>query len=183
MPGQVPFIRNVPRYEVLQEAAHHYPGLDPSSCYAFLHLLKTADEILTLDADFLSSMGTRQGRFNLMMMVAHCAHVHGFPAAADLAERTGVSRATITGLLDGLERDGLIERLSDPEDRRVVRVKLTPQGEALLELVRPAYFRWFARILEPLAESEREHLVYLLQKVQARIAALSEELHCEKVAS
>ncbi|MBV8898760.1 MAG: MarR family transcriptional regulator [Verrucomicrobia bacterium] len=178
MPGQVPFIRHVPRYEVLQEAAHHYPGLDPSSCYAFLHLLKTADEILTLDADFLSSMGSRQGRFNLMMMVAHCAHC--FPAAADLAECTGVSRATITGLLDGLERDGLVERLSDPEDRRVVRVKLTPQGEALLERVRPAYFRWFARMLEPLAESEREHLVYLLQKVQGRIADLSEELHGEK---
>lgn len=179
MPGQVPIIRHVPRYEVLQEAAHHYPGLDPSSCYAFLHLLKTADEILTLDSDFLAGMGSRQGRFNLMMMVAHCAHC--FPAAADLAECTGVSRATVTGLLDGLERDGLVERLSDPEDRRVVRVKLTPQGEALLERVRPAYFRWLARILEPLAESEREHLVYLLQKVQARITELSEELHREKV--
>lgn len=177
MPGQVPLIRHVPRYEVLQDAAHHYPGLDPSSCFAFLHLLKTADEILTLDADFLSSMGSRQGRFNLMMMVAHCAH--RFPAAADLAECTGVSRATITGLLDGLQRDGLVERMSDPEDRRVVRVKLTQDGEALLERVRPAYFRWFARILEPLSESEREHLVHLLEKVQARIAVLSEELHRE----
>jgi len=178
MPGQVPFIRHVPRYEVLQEAAHRYPGFDPSGCYAFLHLLRTADEILTLDADFLSSMGSRQGRFNLMMMVAHCAQQ--FPAAADLAECTGVSRATVTGLLDGLERDGLVERLGDPEDRRVVRVRLTSRGEALLERVRPAYFHWFARLMEPLSESEREHLVCLLQKVQARIAELSEEIHGEK---
>src|SRR3954447_12637478 len=162
MPGQIPFVKDLPRYEVLREAAERYPELDPSSCYAFLHLLRTGDELLTLDAEFLGQLGTRQGRFNLMMIVAHCAHK--LPAAADLADCTGVSRATVTGLLDGLEREGLIERHSDPTDRRMVRIKLTRSGEALLERVRPAYFRWLTRILEPLNESERQQLVHLLQK-------------------
>ncbi|MBV9491738.1 MAG: MarR family transcriptional regulator [Verrucomicrobia bacterium] len=174
MPGHVPIVQPLPRYEVLREAAERYPDLDPSSCYAFLHLLRTGDELLTLDAEFLNRLGTRQGRFNLMMIVAHCAHT--LPAAADLAECTGVSRATVTGLLDGLERDGLIERQSDPEDRRMVRIKLTARGQDLLDRVRPAYFRWLARILEPLDESECGQLAYLLQKIRAQMAILSAEL-------
>ena len=48
MAGQIPFVKDLPRYEVLREAAEHYPELDPSSCYAFLHLLRTGDELLAL---------------------------------------------------------------------------------------------------------------------------------------
>ncbi|HEY0792804.1 MAG TPA: MarR family transcriptional regulator [Chthoniobacterales bacterium] len=174
MPGQVPFLKDVPRYDVLRAEAQLYPELDPSACYAFLHLLKTGDQLLSLDAEFLGHLGTRQGRFNLLLILGHCAQK--LPAAADLAECTGVTRATITGLLDGLEKDGLVERRDDPSDRRLVRVGLTPRGEAFLDRVRPVYFRWFARLLEPLAEPERQLLVELLQKVQQQMGVLAEEL-------
>src|SRR3546814_18443350 len=52
-------------------------------------------------------------------------------APHELAERAGVTRATITGLLDGLERDGFLARHSDKEDRRTGSVCLTNQGQAV----------------------------------------------------
>src|SRR5262249_16020161 len=41
----------------------------------------------------------------------------------------GISAPTLSGLVDRLTRREFVERLSDPSDRRVVRVRLTPEGE------------------------------------------------------
>ena len=171
MAEEVPYFKNLPRYEVLREIAEHHPEFNASACYAFLHLLKTGNELIALDAQVLNSLGTRQGRFNLLLLVDKCKAPA--PTAAELAEDTGVTRATVSGLLDGLEKEGLVERQMDSEDRRVVRVHLTPEGAALLDKVRPAYCRWFSSVVDTLSEEERSNLVSLLEKIQLQIALLA----------
>jgi MarR family transcriptional regulator, organic hydroperoxide resistance regulator len=47
---------------------------------------------------------------------------------SQLAHKTALDRPTITGLLDRLERDGWIERRLDPQDRRTLRIQLTPKA-------------------------------------------------------
>jgi DNA-binding MarR family transcriptional regulator len=49
----------------------------------------------------------------------------------ELAHRLWVNPATITGIVDTLERDGLVERRRDAADRRQVRLSLTPRGRSL----------------------------------------------------
>ena len=49
----------------------------------------------------------------------------------DLAGAVGIEGPTLTHHLDGLQRDGLIERTRDPDDRRAMRVELTAQGDRL----------------------------------------------------
>lgn len=46
-----------------------------------------------------------------------------------LADHTSSDRTTTTGLIDRLERDGWVERHSDPEDRRILRIFLSPKGK------------------------------------------------------
>lgn len=171
MAGEVPYFKHPPRYEVLREIAERHPELDASACFAFLHLLKTGNELIALDAQVLNSLGTRQGRFSLLLLLDKCKAPA--PTAAELAENTGVTRATVSGLLDGLEKEGLVERQMDAEDRRLVRVRLTPEGAALLDKVRPAYCRWFSSVVETLSEDERTRLVSLLEKIQKQIARLA----------
>ena len=48
------------------------------------------------------------------------------PSAYQETKRAGVTRATITGLLDGLERDALVVRAASAHDRRRLTVRLTP---------------------------------------------------------
>jgi DNA-binding MarR family transcriptional regulator len=103
-------------------------------------------------------------------------HAPGEITPAELAEKTGVTRATISGLLDGLEKDGLVERKPDPQDRRLIRLYLTNGGEKLLDRVRSPYCEWFTSIIEPLTAEERLQLVNILQKIQLRLAELSERL-------
>jgi DNA-binding MarR family transcriptional regulator len=56
-------------------------------------------------------------------------------AMAELAESMNVSPRNITGLVDNLERDGLVERVPDPSDRRSVLAKLTEKGMQKVESV------------------------------------------------
>ena len=172
MRGTLTLLKGLPRYEVFLEEAKHFPGLDASACYTFLQLLRTGDELLALDEQVLASHGTRHGRFNLLMMLMKCTE-EGQATPAGLAEKTGVTRATISGLLDGLEKDGMVERRSDPEDRRLIRVHLTSAGQSFLDKIRPAYCRWFTSIVEPLSEKEREQLVFLLEKIRTRLSELA----------
>jgi DNA-binding MarR family transcriptional regulator len=167
MPGSLTLLKGLPRYEVFLEEAKRFPGLDASACYTYLQLLRTGDELLALDEQVLTSYGTRHGRFNLLMMLLKYSDGEATPAG--LAEKTGVTRATISGLLDGLEKDGLIERRPDPEDRRLIRVHLTPAGRSFLDKIRPGYSRWLSSIVEPLDEEERQQLVRLLEKIRTRL--------------
>jgi DNA-binding MarR family transcriptional regulator len=92
---------------------------------------------------------------------------------AELADLTGVSRATMTGLIDTLERDGLVTRKPDPVDRRMMSVHLTPRGHQTLHEVLPGAFQNMAAMLAPLTESERKTLVRLLSKIM-RTAKVAE---------
>ncbi|WP_253944481.1 MarR family winged helix-turn-helix transcriptional regulator [Pseudogemmobacter hezensis] len=91
-------------------------------------------------------------------------------APHELADRAGVTRATVTGLLDGLERDGFLARSRDHQDRRQVTVRLTAQGQALAAELFQEHSQWIAGLFSGLSESEREVLSGLLQRVWRNLA-------------
>jgi DNA-binding MarR family transcriptional regulator len=82
-----------------------------------------------------------------------------------IAQQLGVDRTVMTYLLDDLEREGLIERLADPSDRRVRRIAATAKGRARL-----------AQLRERLAEAERLSLAGLAQDEQAALRDLANRL-------
>lgn len=52
---------------------------------------------------------------------------------AELGATLGLAKSSLTGLVDRIERNGLVRREPDPHDQRAVRVALTPQGKKLAE--------------------------------------------------
>ncbi|MHA3774273.1 MarR family winged helix-turn-helix transcriptional regulator [Verrucomicrobiota bacterium sgz303538] len=162
-------LKDLPRYECLLEAAEKYPSLDPSACEAFFHLLRTGDDVFSTEGRFLAQHHISQGRFTVLMLLHHCAAEKSTPA--ELADEAGVTRATMTGLIDTLEKDGLVVRGADPSDRRTVRIQITPAGEALLAGILPDYFRCVSAMVKFLNASERKQLVGLLQKIQEGVAS------------
>lgn len=79
-----------------------------------------------------------------------------------LARTIGFDTSTIGGVIDRLERRALVQRNPSAEDRRVRRLTVTPEGEALLTQVLPAMHRAQQRILSPLAASERDEFLRML---------------------
>jgi len=167
-------LKDLPRYDCLIRAAERCPTLQPSACDAFLNLLRTGDDVFAVVDRFLSSRDISQGRFTVLMLLGmDCGDDEDAPdqpaTPATLAEAAGVTRATMTGLIDTLEKDHLVAREPDPTDRRTIHVRLTEAGRAVLDAIVPDYFRQVAEILRPLSETERNHLVRLLQKIQASL--------------
>ncbi|HEX2855217.1 MAG TPA: MarR family transcriptional regulator [Opitutaceae bacterium] len=181
----MPFLllKDLPRYECLLEGAKTIPELDPSACEAFLHLLRTSDEVFGVSERYLTENNISQGRFSVLMLLWNPARrgdsaraadcVPGPRTPAELADAAGVTRATMTGLIDTLERDGLVRREPDPVDRRMMSVRLTPKAEAFLKQMLPGHFQTMAKLMASLSETERKTLVRLLNKVLQQATTLS----------
>jgi MarR family len=71
----------------------------------------------------------------------------------------------MTHLVDRLERDGLVERVADPDDRRGLLVGLTRKGRALVSRVGPSHLENERRLLAALTEEEQAELARLLRKL------------------
>jgi DNA-binding MarR family transcriptional regulator len=89
----------------------------------------------------------------------------------DLARRVAVTEKTITGVVDRLERDELVRRERDPGDRRVVHVRLARRGEELYRRIDDGIAAKLAGLLALLDAGDRQHLVRMVEKLTARIAA------------
>lgn len=161
-------LKEVPRYECLLQAAQQYPVLEASAFEAFLHLLQTADSVFGVESALLTQKGISQGRFTVLMLLSRLCDESSSPAA--LAEKANVTRATMTGLLNTLEKDGMIVRETSADDRRAVLVKLTEEGGSLLARILPSYCKTVSKIMEPLNDLERHTLVELLQKIHQPIS-------------
>jgi DNA-binding MarR family transcriptional regulator len=149
------------------------PDLDPSACEVFLYLLRTGDEVFRVTDENLSAHHISQGRFSVLLLLLN--KQAGCPQArtpAELADLCGVTRATMTGLIDTLERDGLVTREPDPVDRRMMLVNLTPRGQERLGEVLPGHFRRMAGMMSGLSEEERKTLVGLLLKILDRASVV-----------
>lgn len=89
-----------------------------------------------------------------------------------IAERAIVTTASITSLLDTLERRGLVRRQRHPDDRRKVLVEITPEGLAVVDEFLPAARGIEMAVMGGLGEQDRRRLLRTLTKVQQAIAAI-----------
>jgi DNA-binding MarR family transcriptional regulator len=83
----------------------------------------------------------------------------------DLARRIAVTEKTVTGLVDRLERDGLVERRRDAGDRRVIHVALTGAGRALHRRLEAGLLRALAMLLGRLDQADRRDLFRIVGKL------------------
>jgi MarR family transcriptional regulator, negative regulator of the multidrug operon emrRAB len=166
-------LRDLPKYETLLSYAQRYPGVNPSAVEAYLNFLRTGSDVLHATESFLARKGTSQGRFTVLCLL------NREPGAAlcpvDLAKRAGVTKATMTGLLQGLEEDGLIKRFRPKEDGRMFLIRLTPKGQKYVDAILPELLERIGKMMEGLNNKERKTLLELLLKVSGKVPSLSDK--------
>lgn len=86
----------------------------------------------------------------------------------EIGERLVVTKSNVTGLVDRLASQGLVERC-DADDRRATRVRLTAGGRQALGEVLPAYRRAVAELTGCLSDGEKATLVRLLTKLRREL--------------
>ena len=86
---------------------------------------------------------------------------------AELSAKSQIDRTTMGGLIDRLEKEGLVARRSHPEDRRAYRICLTAKGKALETDLRPLAARAQDQFTAKLDSQEVETLKSLLEKIRS----------------
>jgi DNA-binding MarR family transcriptional regulator len=162
--------RSLPDRPTIQHMADRYPELDIPSVEACLAFLDTTAAVYAGLEDYFSRHGLSMGKFTLLMQLFQ-ADEQGL-SPSEFAERIGVTRATITSLLDGLERDGFVQRQPHPVDRRMLRIHLTEKGRELIAGILPDHFCRTTGLMANLSDREKKTFIKLLGKLQAGIPAL-----------
>lgn len=97
-----------------------------------LSALRWAGHSLSLLQDrWAEKHGLSEGRLGVLFRL----YRSGATALGDLAQDFHTSPRNVTGLVDHLERDGLVERVPDPDDRRSIKARLTEAGRVRIEAI------------------------------------------------
>jgi DNA-binding MarR family transcriptional regulator len=91
---------------------------------------------------------------------------------SELSQRMMVTGGNVTGITDGLEKEGLVVREVDPADRRVFRVRLTPEGQRQFQRMATEHEQWVVDLFGGLTQKQKKQLVDLLGELKSHISAL-----------
>jgi DNA-binding MarR family transcriptional regulator/CheY-like chemotaxis protein len=134
---------------------------DPSNTLQTLSMItRIARSVLRITDEQTAKLGISQTKLTVLM---YLKDESASPSA--IAKHCGVSRAAVTGLLDGLEQEGYVERDIHPSDRRALTIKLTPKGQQFLSLISlQDQTQQISGIIRALDVSDREKMNTLLSR-------------------
>ncbi|SJN09987.1 Transcriptional regulator, MarR family [Leucobacter sp. 7(1)] len=153
----------VPKHTLLLEHTQQ----QTEGAQLLMTLLRTAQLIDRACATQLAPFELTEARFGVLLAAAND------PAAtpASIAAQLDVTRAAVTGLIDGLVRQGLVTRSEDPRDRRSLTVTVTLAGQATLAALGPRYGDWLSDLTAGLGASDIARATAALGEIQRRLAA------------
>ena len=150
-------LKELPTSKSLEKFVKRYPDADIAAISDFVNLLRASSDISTALDKLLAKHNLLQGRWWVLVLLMRQDDLTSTPT--DLAEKAGVTKATMTGFIDGLVREGLVTRITDDVDRRKLLIKLTEAGQQKLDVVLPDYYKKVSALMSLLNANQRENLL------------------------
>jgi len=98
-------------------------------------------------------------------MVLQTLSTKGEVSLKNLGDQLNVTGANITCIVDNLQKESYVQRISSNEDRRKIFAKLTKNGEKLIAKIKPIYQEKINTLLSTMGEEELRELRILLEKL------------------
>ena len=114
-----------------------------------------------LSDSFMDQIGMHRAQSGLLCRL----YVQDGMTQSEIAEQLGVQGATVTSILQRMEETGLVTRHRDPEDNRLVRVYLTPEGKAKERAITEQFMKLQGAVFEGLDEGQRATLRQMLRQM------------------
>ena len=152
------------------------PALPGPRYEALIKLLFTADTVWNLSRGFFARWQLSPSQFNVINLL------HDLPEGLSqtaLGQQLLMHRSNLTGLVDKLERRGLVERRAAPDDRRAYRVVLTATGTKLVREILPHYYRGAELALGGLSPARVSQLARELEEICGRAGRAAVEMPAE----
>lgn len=143
------------------------PVSDSSIQHSFLpalrELVRTYQAFSLIDEAQIRTYGLTASQFDVIATLGNTSGM----TMSDLAEKTLVTKGTLTGIVDRLESKQYVRREVPEGDRRCFKIVLTESGEALFREIFPAHLAFLQERFDRLEQSELELLQVLLQRVRS----------------
>jgi len=157
-----------------EDFTDEFPDGDPLATEVYATLVRTGSALMgEIDRTVAAaSLGINLQISNTLAVIEGA----GEPLTpSEISDRTLISSATMTSTIDRLERQGLVRRLPNPEDRRSVLVEVTEAGRALCDRFLPGINALQIAVMSDLEPAERQQLLDLLGKVLSGAARVAEQ--------
>jgi DNA-binding MarR family transcriptional regulator len=142
---------------------------DHQSLKVWLRLLSCSTQIeTTIRKRLRAQAGITLARFDFMAQLHR--HPDGLTMSV-LSRYLMVTGGNVTGLADELEKEGLVERIADPNDRRTSRVALTRKGRTLFDRLAAEHESWIVAMFGDMPKAEMTQLYDLLGRLRVQLAA------------
>ncbi len=135
---------------------------------ALLSILVTGDLLKKESTRLFAPLGITAAQFNVLILL-HAQTEDGTMSQSDLGRLLTVHRSNVTGLVDRLEKLGLVRRLNDDDDRRVNRVALSEPGRETVRKAEELYLGRIHAIMSVLSPREWRALSSTLDKIRSRM--------------
>lgn len=115
------------------------------------------------------------GQPQIMLFLKHCEGI----SQKELAKKHTARPASITGMLQKLEKQGLVKRIPDEQDKRILRVYLTEKGEKIAQQSEKFMEQVAQTLFQNFTLEEKECYMKLLEKMSKNIADQERNIHEE----
>lgn len=146
----------------------------PDTTEAVFHsLLKTWGLLRQAQEPYFAHFGITASQWG-PLRVLHRSEANGEPGLPlkDLSERLMIQPPSVTGVVDRMERQGLVKRVASKSDLRVRLLSLTPQGRALVEEVLKCHAERIKLLLSGLSKDDQETMHTLLEQLKEHLTTL-----------
>jgi DNA-binding MarR family transcriptional regulator len=117
---------------------------------------------------FFSNFLSSEVQFNIMMVLKYAEKPL---TQSELGEQLLVDKSNITGLLDRMEKAGLIRRLSVDGDRRCYHIELSEVGRKILEKVEQPYRNYIKKLMSVFSKKEIDDINRYMARLEKAVAA------------
>jgi DNA-binding MarR family transcriptional regulator len=155
LPGMKDFL---PEFEEL------LPEQDVESMMRFSEMMLLLHRVVVVSDTYFQSMGTAKGRFFILTRLLLSDSSSG-DSISDLRPFYPISYAAMSGVLDTLEKDDMIERCANLEDRRRVNIRLSEKGRKFIIDFLPAHVENVKKIGSRLQEGEVAQILDSLKRI------------------
>lgn len=167
-------LQNIIDSKLFTEFETDNSDLDIKKINSFIFFMKISAELsaelqLRL-VDFKLSTG------KVLTLLVLCKRDGGYYMPSEIADLIGVTRGTMTGLIDGLERDQYVIRSAHDSDQRKIFVSITENGKKILKEILPFYYRLLSQMLESFTREDADNLVEYAMKLRQELEK-PEEIH------
>lgn len=128
---------------------------------AYINLIRASDSLAAQVHQHLGAHGLTDSQFGVLEALLHL----GPQCQRALADKLLKSGGNITLVIDNLEKQQLVTRQRNAQDRRYITVTLTDRGRALIESIFPAHAAGITRLLGVLSPDEQQELRRLCRKL------------------